>query len=192
MRHHIRSLCFSNFLLLLSVLLSLNVNAAGNTRQQIAESMLKKIDRTTWVSEGTGQHIIYIFFDPNCPYCHHLYENTRDWIEENEVQLRWIPLGLLTATSAGKAAAILGAKDPRQAFYENENHYKRGEGGGGIMEDIPSREVERKLNTNASVFNLSGVGAFPLMLFRAKDNTPYMITGVPPKKNLAIILQNLK
>ena len=60
------------------------------------------------------------------------------------------------------------------------------------MEDIPSREVEGKLNTNTSVFNLSGVGAFPLMLFRAKDNTPYMITGVPPKKNLAIILQNLK
>ena len=67
--------------------------------QQLAGSMLKDIGQTTWIKEGKGPHIIYIFFDPNCPFCHRLYVNTRAWIKQGKVQLRWIPVGILTTTS---------------------------------------------------------------------------------------------
>ncbi|MBI1422324.1 MAG: thiol:disulfide interchange protein DsbG [Gammaproteobacteria bacterium] len=157
--------------------------------QHLAESMLRDIDRTTWVSEGKSDHVIYIFFDPNCPFCHRLYENMRDQVKQNKVQLRWIPVGILATTSPGKAAAILGAKDPLQAFYQNEDHYDKG---GGIEEDIPSPAVEDSLKANTALLARTGFGAVPLMLFRTKDGTAFLIQGAPPKDKLVKILEYVK
>lgn len=184
-------------LILLAVGTTWNSNAVaandGHTSatpmQRLAESMLTDIDQATWVSEGKGPHIMYIFFDPNCPFCHKLYVNTRSWVKDGKVELRWIPVGILAATSAGKAAAILGAKDPLKAFYQNEDHYNRG---GGIEEDIASPEIEHKLKANASLLARTGFGAVPLMLFRANDGTPFLVQGSPPKDKLTVILDHVK
>lgn len=169
-----------------------NADTRAQAMEKIAASMLKDIGQTTWISEGKSTRIIYIFFDPNCPYCHRLFLNTRDWVKQNKVELRWIPVGILTTTSAGKAAAILGAKDPRKAFYENEDGYKRGDGGGGIEEDIASSKTEKKLKANEALLARTGFGAVPLMLFEAKDGTPIMLQGAPPPEKLAVVLKYVK
>ena len=164
-------------------------HSAANAMQQLAESMLTDIHQATWISEGKGPHVIYIFFDPNCPFCHRLYENTRAWIKQGKVELRWIPVGILATTSAGKAAAILGAKNPLQAFYYNEDHYSKG---GGIEEDLATPAVDKQLKANAALLARTGFGAVPIMLFHTSDDTPYLIQGSPPKDKLKIILQNVK
>lgn len=179
------------FLLGLLSIASFNANAANsnNRMEKIAGSMLKDIGQASWVKEGKGPKIIYIFFDPNCPYCHRLYENTRAWVKQGKAQLRWIPVGILTATSSGKAAAILGAKDPLKAFYYNENHYKHG---GGIEEDLPSQKTSKALKANADLLARTHVGAVPAMLFRTKDGKPFIIEGAPPKDKLPTILAHVK
>lgn len=157
--------------------------------ERLAGSMLKDIGQTTSIREGKGPHVIYIFFDPNCPFCHRLYENTRSWVREGKVELRWIPVGILTATSAGKAASILGAENPRDAFYQNEDHYDRG---GAIEEDIPTPAVEKKLKANDALLARTGFGAVPVMLFEGNDGTPIIVQGSPPKDKLAVILKYVK
>jgi len=159
-------------------------------RQQIAESMLKDIRQTTWITEGKGPHLIYIFFDPNCPFCHKLYLNTREWIKQGKVKLRWIPVGILATTSPGKAAALLSAKDPVKAFYYNEDHYSNG---GGIEEDIATPAIEKELKANAALLARTGFGGVPVILFRSNDHdTPILIQGSPPKEKLKTILRYVK
>lgn len=191
MQNVLRSLKFSALLLALTSVFTLNAHAANaNSRmQKLAGSMLKDIGHTTWVKEGKSNRIIYIFFDPNCPYCHRLYEHTRSAVKQGKIQLRWIPVGILTTTSPGKAAAILGAKDPLKAFYYNENHYNRG---GGIEEDLPSSKTQKELKANAALLARTHVGAVPALLFRTKDNKPYLIEGAPPANKLAMILAHVK
>jgi len=168
--------------------------AAGASQQraaarlQLAESMLRDIHQASWISEGKGPGVLYIFFDPNCPYCHQLYLNTRDWVREDKVQLRWIPVGILTTTSPGKAAALLGADDPVQAFHDNEDHYS---GGGGIDEDIPTPAVDAKLKANEALLARTRSGSVPTLLFRANDGTPILLLGAPPKDRLPVILRYL-
>ncbi len=157
-------------------------------RQQVAESILADIDQATWISEGKGPGVIYIFFDSDCPYCHKLYLNTRDWITNDQVTLRWIPVGILTTTSEGKAYAMLGADDPLQAFYENEDNYSRG---GGIAEDLATPELTAKLRANEALLARTPTSAVPAMVFRAKGGAPILITGAPPKDKMPVILRNL-
>lgn len=157
-------------------------------REMAAESILADIDQATSIDEGTGSGVIYIFFDPNCPYCHQLYLNTRDWITQDKAQLRWIPVGILTTTSEGKAIAMLGADDPLQAFYKNEDNYNRG---GGIDEDLPTPEISAQLAANENLLRRTRSGAVPAMVFRTKDGAPVLITGSPPKDKLPVVLRYL-
>jgi thiol:disulfide interchange protein DsbG len=175
--------------LALGILGCINVYAANKSTQQIAESMLKDIGQATWIQDGKGPHVVYVFFDPNCPYCHKLYVNSRKWVKDGKVQLRWVTVGVLTTTSAGKAAAILGAKDPSKAFHYNEENYSRG---GAIEEDIPSPAIEAKLKANERLLARTGFGGVPLMLFYSKDGTPILIQGAPPANKLPLIFTSVK
>ncbi len=167
--------------------------AADSGRNAAAEKMLTGISKATWMKEGKGPRVVYIFFDPNCPYCHRVYLDTRSWVKRNAMEFRWIPVGVLTATSFGKAAAILDAKDPLKAFYQNEDHYSGGDGGGGIAEAlVATSKTEKALRVNAALLQLSGFDAVPTLLFRANDGEAILIQGAPPAKKLNLILHYVK
>lgn len=180
-------------LLSLSLMVASTSTAAGERMADVAKKMLNNIDQATWISDGKSTHVAYIFFDPNCPYCHSTYLNTRDAVKNNAIEIRWIPVGILTATSYGKAASIMDAKDPLTAFYQNEDHYARGEGGGGIDEALDGTEKTQKaLKMNAELLQLTGFNALPSILFHDKNNQAVIIQGAPSPEKLKIIVQNIK
>ena len=117
-----------------------NAVQKGTRMQQLAESMLMDINKATWIAEGKSPHVVYVFFDPNCPYCHKLFVSARPWVKQGKLELRWIPTGTLMTTSHGKAVAMLGTEDPLKAFYQNEEHYSRSSGG-GIDEDLSTPDI---------------------------------------------------
>jgi thiol:disulfide interchange protein DsbG len=69
--------------------------------------LLDNIGPATWVAEGKGTRVVYTFFDPDCPYCHKLYDALHPLGPKQYLKLRWIPVGMLADTSLDKAAAIL-------------------------------------------------------------------------------------
>lgn len=168
-----------------------NAAQKGSRMQQLAESMLTDIDQASWIAEGKSTHVVYIFFDPNCPYCHKLYVSTRPWIKQGKLQLRWIPTGTLMTTSHGKAVAMLGADDPLMAFYQNEKHYDRSSGG-GLDEDLSTPKLEKKLKANEKLLARTGFGAVPLMLFRNNKGVAMLVQGAPPKDRLTRLLEQVK
>ncbi|MDA8256859.1 MAG: thioredoxin fold domain-containing protein [Betaproteobacteria bacterium] len=142
-----------------------------------ADSVLAGAPKATWIAEGQGRRPVYIFFDPNCPSCQLLYKNLRSFIGSHDLQLRWIPVAVVDATSLGKAAAILQASDPPAALRRNEEHYDAQAYAGGIEEDIPSAETERKVRANERLLNKLDIPVVPSMLFAAKNGHAVLIQG---------------
>lgn len=163
----------------------------SNAKPELASSLLGDIHQASWIAEGKGPHVIYIFFDPNCPYCHKLFEETRSYVKQGKVTLRWIPVGVLTTTSEGKAAAMLQAKDRLKAFYHNENHYSRS-GGGALEEGLAGPKVEKELKANERLLGRTGFGAVPTLLYRASNGDAELVQGAPPKERLKKILNRVK
>jgi thiol:disulfide interchange protein DsbG len=166
----------------------------AEARQQAAATILADIQQATWIRDGKSAHVIYIFFDPNCPACHKLYETLRPPVERGEVELRWIPIGKLMTTSTGKAATLIEAKDPTEAFHKNERNFSRETGSfGGIEEEpAPRADTLRRLNANHALLNRSGFDAVPALVFRAKDGQADFIRGAPPAAFLEKLLKELE
>lgn len=91
-------------------------------RKPLTEASWKQLEASSWIADGKdgAPRIVYVFTDPNCPFCAKLWLDARPWVEAGKVQLRHVLVGILTPTSAGKAAALLTAKDPAEALRSYE------------------------------------------------------------------------
>src|SRR5690606_4457408 len=84
------------------------------------EQAWQALEESDWVLDGRADapRVVYVFSDPNCPYCNRFWETARPWVDAGKVQLRHILVGVIREDSPGKAAAILSAKDPSAALLE--------------------------------------------------------------------------
>ena len=193
-RHAVLVLLFATFLASgLSAHAAEKPNAT-QARQKAAAVMLAGINQATWIRDGKSAHVIYVFFDPNCPYCHKVYEMLRPQVQRGEVELRWVVIGKLMETSVGKAASMLEAEDPTEALHRNERGFSQETGKfGGIEEEpLPREETIRQLNANHALLNRSGFDAVPALLFRTKDGKADIIRGAPPAAFLEKLLKELE
>jgi thiol:disulfide interchange protein DsbG len=94
-------------------------------RKPLSETTWKQLKSSRWIADGkpNAPRVVYVFTDPNCPFCAKLWLDARPWVDSGKVQLRHVMVGILGPTSAGKAAALLTAKDPSAALqaYEGAN-----------------------------------------------------------------------
>ena len=169
---------------------------AGAQTASQAQGVLAQIGKATFIAEGKGSRVIYIFFDPNCPFCHRLYGMLRPFVGKDDLQFRWVPLGMLTASSLPKAAAILQSPDPLLAFRKNEDDYDfaaNGQPGGGIE---PARTIGAKarsaLTANLAIYNSQKLFGVPVVLWRKPDGTAAMFVGVPDQARLDALLASVR
>jgi hypothetical protein len=162
------------------------------TRGGRAAKLLKEIGSAYWIQEGAGPRIVYIFFDPNCPFSHKLYLATRAEVGKGGLQLRWIPVGQLEASSPGKAAAILAAPDPLTAFRKNEDDWNFGDSPAGGIRPLahPGARVLHQLQTNAALMRQANLHTFPVMLYRTANGRAHLIVGLLPEDAIATVLRS--
>ena len=160
--------------------------------QARTEKVMARFAAAHWIAEGTGKRILYVFMDPNCPYCHKLFDELQPQIASRHLQVRYIVVGYLTATSQGKAAAILTAKDPLKALEYNERNFGRHGDLGGIDEILPSARIIGELEKNYRLLRATGANGVPAMVVVDRDRGPTLIPGAPSPKDLRKILDNLR
>ena len=151
----------------------------------------QRLNDARWFVQGSGPHTIYLIFDPNCPYCHLLIQELQPLIKPDQLSIRYVPVGFLEPSSTGKAAAILEAKNPLKALWENEKGFTEKGHDGAIQEILPSMATEKALKNNLSILEATGQKTVPTMLYMDSHNQPQIVWQVLDAKNLAQTLKGL-
>lgn len=136
------------------------------------------------VVTGAGQApVLYAFADPNCIYCHRLYEAAQPLVEAGRLQIRWVMVAFLKKTSPGRAAAILLAEHPAQALHGNEEDFDAANEQGGIapLTTIPA-DITAQLKTHAELMTQAGGTGTPTVIYRDKAGNWAAIYGAPKEK----------
>jgi thiol:disulfide interchange protein DsbG len=171
-------------------------------RAPMAAGAWKQLEASHWVADGKAgaPRTVYVFTDPNCPYCNKFWSDARPWVDSGKVQLRHVIVGILTPTSEGKAAALLSQKDPAAALaaYERSHvadtakalaagHPKPlAEGTVKPLATIPPA-LQEQLDANARLMQTLGLQATPAFAWRDAGGQMHTQTGAAPSM-LATIL----
>lgn len=106
---------------------------------------------------------IYVFFDPQCPHCGHLWEAAKPLA--NQVKMVWMPVGFIGAKSTPQGAALLAASDPGAAMDAHEKSLLAQQGGLIPPSDLPA-DLAEKVKANTKLWSSLGGEAVPFVVFK--------------------------
>lgn len=152
-----------------------------------AEKMWQRLADSAWVAEGSADapRTLYVFSDPNCPYCHVFWRRIQPWIKAGRVQVRYVMVGVIARSSPHKAAAILTASKPARALQSNHHSFRQG--GIDPMDSIPA-DVRSKLIANARLMRAFGLRGTPGIVYRGQQGLLKRWRGVPVKAEISRLL----
>ncbi len=133
---------------------------------------------------------LYIFFDPNCPWCSQLWQTRLpDGRFFKDMPAVWVPVTYLKNDSLGKAAALLrqGSKAALErdlgAAYNPEHR------SGGIEAIEPNQAELSDLGHSKAVWLQLG-GATPMFVYRSSSGQVLRYLGLP--KDPAMLMDILR
>lgn len=146
----------------------------------------QQLEGSAWIADGSAKapRVVYVFTDPNCPYCQKFWKDARPWVDSGKVQLRHIIVGILGPTSPGKAAALLGAKNPVAALHDHE---MRKGGGVTALTEIPAR-AGAQLQGNHGLMEQLELAATPAILYKDGNGVLQTVQGAPQPDQMEAVL----
>lgn len=164
------------------------INAAA---EPVASERLNRLPNTSftwdalqeshWVAEGNpkAESIVYVFTDPNCPYCEKFRQAAQPYLAKGNVQLRHILVGILRPSSAEKAAQILMAADPTAALTQLARKTSV-EGDKNIPnpDDIP-KAIHQQVSENTQFMQEHQVFATPTVVYKDSNGSLKQVQGLP-------------
>jgi len=149
--------------------------------------LFAKLDKTAYVAEGSKnpKRIVYAFSDPNCPFCDLMWRAVQPY-EQEGLQVRWIQVGFLRPDSAGKAAALLQAKDAESAMKVNETNFDFPGEEGGIAAIPVTPAMQASLKANEALMQEFGFSGTPAMVYKdVKTGEVKTNAGMPRPSTLS-------
>ncbi|MBB3231108.1 thiol:disulfide interchange protein DsbG [Halomonas stenophila] len=141
------------------------------------------LEDSAWIADGRedAERIVYVFTDPNCPYCRRFWQAARPWVEAGRVQLRHVMVGILERDSPRLAISLLAADDPSAALAAHEA------GTPVAPLDALPRRWELALQENHTLMERLGLVATPGLAYRLEDRLR-TAQGMPSAERLEKIL----
>ncbi len=143
------------------------------------------IANVTYIQQGANNapHQAYILFDPNCVFCHRLFQAVQPAISSGQLAVRWIPVAFLKPTSKGRVYAMLSSQDPLAVMQQNEANFdEQSENGGVPPLTSASTAVEQQLQNNMAFLTETQINSTPTILYKTSDGTAKIANGVDPAK----------
>ncbi|MAZ38601.1 MAG: thiol:disulfide interchange protein DsbG [Legionellales bacterium] len=160
---------------------------------KIATKAYHDIKNTAWIEDGNkdAKHVIYAVADPNCIYCHKLFEQTRTAVKNGDLTIRWIWVGFLKPNSKDLALAIMSAKDPMKAIDTNEIKFNEATEQGGLKPvEKPSKKVMADFDKNMAFMNKYQFPGTPVIIYQDNKGQAEASFGLPSKEELTKIIQS--
>ncbi|OTG85465.1 thiol:disulfide interchange protein DsbG [Acinetobacter sp. ANC 4558] len=157
---------------------NLSIDAINtHVKDIVLDEVWKSLEKSTWIQDGekSAPRIIYVFSDPNCPYCYQFWQQARPWIKSGKVQLRHIQVGVIREESRAQVATLLMSKNPEKLFNEINDHH-----GKSHLEktaQIP-KDIADKIDFNQSLMEKYGFFSTPSMIWKDQKGNLRSTQGV--------------
>ena len=142
------------------------------------------LPETGAIMAGSKGPVLTVFIDPNCIFCHMLYQQLEPLVAKGALRARYVLVAVVKRSSFAKAAAILSAKNPAAALQQDQAAFDPKTEEGGIKPDsTPSKAVTDRIGVNNALMSKAGGDGTPMLLFCSKDGSVQQLEGMPRDVN---------
>jgi len=113
------------------------------------------------VGSFMSANTVYVFFDPQCPHCGHLWQASVPL--QKKIKFVWIPVAWINASSLTQGAALLTAANPQELMTEHEVSLLSGKGGISAPASVAS-DIEKSIKANTALLNSFGAESVPFVV----------------------------
>lgn len=166
---------------------NLTVNALEkHVKNAVLDEVWEDLEKSTWIQDGktSAPKTVYVFSDPNCPYCHAFWQQARPWVNSRKVQLKHIMVGVIRPESKGQSATLLNTADAAEYFK------KFNEANGKLkikeMKPVPAK-LSEQLDANTAMMDKYGFFATPAIIWKDSQGVFKSQQGMP--KNIKEIME---
>jgi len=132
------------------------------------------------IHSGRSGPVLTVFIDPNCIYCHMLYQKLQPLIAQGKLRVRYVVVAVVKQSSLDRAAAILEARDPVAALAEDQKDFDvKTEEGGIKRARTPSAAMVTRIGNNNALLDKLGSQGTPTLLYCSKDGQVEQLDGMP-------------
>lgn len=148
--------------------------------------LMQRLDRAKWIGTGakSAQRVVYVFTDPDCPYCNDLWKAMRR-ARAPEVQIRYLLVAVIDADSRGKDVAILESEDPAAALDQSERNFEHG----GVAPKSPARAATAEtISFNGDLMSALHLFGTPGLVYQDEHGQVKVFAGMPDERQLQAIV----
>jgi thiol:disulfide interchange protein DsbG len=128
---------------------------------------------------------MFVFSDPNCPYCKRFYQMSRQYVESGQVKINWVMVGFLAQSSQGIASAIMdGGMDVM-------NEAKTAPKGAKVPSVEVSPELANALQTHQEAMSAVAIGGTPGFLYFDGESWVSQ-SGMPKQAQFEQLLETIE
>jgi thiol:disulfide interchange protein DsbG len=131
---------------------------------------------------GTHGPTLTIFMDPNCSYCHELYQQLMPEVLKGTLKIRFVMVGVIRPDSPERAAAILATGSIPSALQQDQEQFDSGaeEGGFPINPSKIPAAATATITANNALMAKTGIDGTPAMLYCSKAKSAVqLLVGMP-------------
>ena len=138
-------------------------SAAKPSKQEVSVQAVAAQAKGFTVGAVMSANTVYVFFDPQCPHCGHLWQASIPL--HRKVKFVWIPVAWINASSLSQGAALLTATNPLELMTEHEASLLAGRGGISAPSGVGS-DIEQSIKANTKLLNGFGAESVPFIVVK--------------------------
>ena len=131
------------------------------SKQEISADAVAAQGKGFTVGSFMSANTVYVFFDPQCPHCGHLWQASVPL--QKKIKFVWVPVACINASSLPQGAALLTAANPTELMTEHETSLLSGKGGISAPASVDS-EIEKAIKANTALLNSFGAESVPFVV----------------------------
>jgi thiol:disulfide interchange protein DsbG len=152
-------------------------------------ALFQELEKSSFVAEGTiksPKTVIYVFFDPNCPFCHAAWRAVQPY-EKIGLQVRWIAVATLGPTSLPKAIEVMAAADQIAAFRKMEENHGKPWTPSTQSAESGHPAIVAAIRQNGELMEKFGIAGTPGVVWKDKQGKVQVKGGMPRLSELPSI-----
>ncbi len=159
-----------------------------------AEGIYASLEQSQYIRAGShSDKVLYVFFDFRCPACLKSHADLLPRINNGDVQVRFVPVGILGKASEAKATYVL-TKDNMDQRLALMKTLMGNQPIAQLLDEKPDRALldkgwKRHLS-NTKLLIATNKVMTPLMVYRTENSV--VMRAIPPGKQMAAAIQNIR